>query len=86
MPNTTNGPRLRLDVSCFECEHRIYESDKCQGDSGHDHYCNQPGVKMDNAKGGFGPRYIGTTCKTPQWCPYYPSHVAMLVERQNKGL
>lgn len=81
----TNGPRLRLSISCFECQHRSSESDKCQGDSGHDHYCHQPGVKMDNVQGKFGPRYIGSTCHTPDWCPYYPSNILKQVDLANKS-
>ncbi len=82
----TNGPRIRLDVSCSDCEHHTTERYTCQGDSGREHYCNQPGVKMDNARGKFGARYIGETSQTPIWCPYYPSNIVREVERKNRGL
>lgn len=79
----TNGPKLRLSVSCSECQHVDSERYTCQGDSGHDWYCHQPGVKMDNQG---KPRSIGITSKTPEWCPYYPAQLITQVDRKNRGL
>lgn len=76
------GPELRLRSSCFDCVHLTTERDTCQGDSGHDYFCTQPGVIMDNPD--FNkPRYIGSSSLTPKWCPWYPIHIETLVDRKN---
>jgi len=59
-----NGPRVRVDLSCFNCRHERAEPYVAQGDSGHAVYCDHP----DRA----GKR-IGDTCwQTPEWCPLAP--------------
>lgn len=82
----TNGPRIRLDVSCSDCEHHTTERYTCQGDSGREHYCNQPGVKMDNARGKFGARYIGETSQTPiNLVPLLPVQYCSRSRAQEQG-
>ena len=79
------GPGLSLRVSCSDCEYSSTERYTCQGDSGRDWSCAQPGVMLDNVEGKFGPRYVGQTSQTPVWCPYYPSNIQRLVDRQNSN-
>lgn len=54
------GPSVKLELSCFDCEHCKTTSYTCQGDSGSDIYC-----------GAANMRRVGDTCwKTPEWCPF----------------
>lgn len=79
----TEGPHLRLSVECSNCNHVSSERYTCQGDSGREYYCNQPGVKFDN-KG--QPRAIGSSAQTPKWCPWYPSNLQKQIDRLNRGI
>lgn len=54
------GPSVKLELSCFECEHCHRTRYICQGDSGTDVSC----AAMNH-------RTIGdTNWNTPNWCPY----------------
>lgn len=54
------GPTVKLDISCFDCQHCKTSGYTCQGDSGSEVFC-----------GAMNNKTIGdTTWKTPDWCPY----------------
>lgn len=57
-----NGPRVTLELSCFDCAHEHSESYAVQGDSGHDVSCKHPSL--------VAPKRVGDTAwRTPVWCP-----------------
>ena len=53
------GPSITKHATCVGCEKIAAEKYVCQSDWGYDYYCDD----QDR-------RYIGTNCKTPNWCPY----------------
>ncbi|WP_422923684.1 hypothetical protein [Singulisphaera sp. PoT] len=58
----TNGPSVRIVLSCFNCKHETSESYRVQGDSGSDVYCTHPQCG--------GKKRVGDTrWDTPDWCP-----------------
>ena len=60
----TNGPRITVKLSCFDCKHESSENYQVQGDSGHKVFCTHPAVAKQ-------PRRIGDTdWSTPMWCPF----------------
>jgi hypothetical protein len=61
------GPRIRIEMSCFDCDYCVSESYRVQGDSGSDVYCLHPSIVPTAAT----PRkYIGdSSWSTPIWCP-----------------
>lgn len=64
---STNGPRITVRLSCFDCRHEDSISYRVQGDSGQDVFCNNPEVVDTFGK----PRRIGdSTWDTPMWCPF----------------
>lgn len=64
-----NGPTLSLVARCSGCHHMVSESYSCQGDSGHDIYCNHPRVQVEDGKR----RHVGGSCRNaPDWCPVLP--------------
>jgi len=61
----TNGPKVTVRLSCFDCQHCSSDSYRVQGDSGSSVYCKHSA---------YAPRYIGdTTWDTPAWCPLRPA-------------
>lgn len=74
----TNGPKLRLEASCFDCEHCQSNGYKEQGDSGHMVYCAHPDKTGNGCIG-------DTTWDTPKWCPLLPAALAKFIE-DKKGI
>ena len=75
------GPRVRIDASCFDCAYECSESYAVQGDSGHDVYCTHPDVPGERAK------HIGdTTWNTPEWCPLLVVAVENLIRERKAGV
>lgn len=66
------GPTLRLKITCAGCQYWDEDAN-----------CHQPGVKLDNVAGGFGPRPTGGGA-TPEWCEHYPTQLANQVDRFNR--
>lgn len=62
------GPRLKVEMSCFDCDYCVGESYRCQGDSGTDVYCIHPSMADTVAT----PRKLigDTNWSTPAWCPF----------------
>jgi hypothetical protein len=55
------GPIIMVKKSCSGCVYELSESYACQGDSGHDVFCNHPIA---------GKQYVGDSVwRTPEWCP-----------------
>jgi len=60
------GPRVKVELSCFDCSLCVSKRYTCQGDSGHDVFCTHPDV-VSIAKPEM---YIGDSrWSTPTWCP-----------------
>lgn len=61
------GPRIRIELSCFDCDHCISEGYACQSDSGVDVYCIYPNttdtVSTERKRVG------DSNWNTPAWCP-----------------
>lgn len=56
----STGPKVELQLSCYDCEYCKNSSYTCQSDSGTDVSC-----------GAMNNRHIGdTNWNTPDWCPY----------------
>jgi hypothetical protein len=67
--NAMMGPKVKLELSCFECVHCHATRYTCQGDSGSDVTC----AAMDH-------RRIGdTTWATPDWCPFRESAIKEMI-------
>lgn len=72
----TDGPKVRLELSCFDCKHEESVSFRCQSDSGHDVYCTEPTV---------GRKHISSySWNTPDWCPLRAAAIAKAVEEISK--
>jgi hypothetical protein len=70
------GPRIRVLMSCFDCDFCARESYTYQGDSGSDVYCVHP----EAAESGKIKRLIGdTNWKTPVWCPLRQAAIDKMV-------
>ena len=61
------GPRIRIELSCFDCCYCTSESYTCQSDSGSDVYCIYPNPVDTVAT---KRKHIGdSSWSTPAWCP-----------------
>lgn len=72
------GPTVKLELSCFDCEHCKTSSYTCQGDSGSDVSCAAMNM-----------RTVGDTCwRTPEWCPFRQQAIDKAVAelRPEKGV
>ena len=59
----SDGPTVKLELSCFGCKHVRTERYQVQGDSGMEVFCDHPHFKP-------GCGLIGDThWRTPAWCP-----------------
>lgn len=69
-----SGPTVKLELSCFDCQHCKSSRYTCQGDSGSDVFC-----------GAMNNRTIGdTTWKTPEWCPFRAAAIREMVSQPPK--
>jgi hypothetical protein len=68
----TNGPRIRLELTCFDCHWCRSAQYQVHSQDGHNVYCDHP------ICGGEGQgRYIADTrWDTPAWCPLRTARVA----------
>ncbi len=73
-----NGPRVRIDASCFDCEYERSERYVVQSDSGSDVYCVHPDVELRRRRVG------DTTWHTPKWCPLLGQAIARLLEEHGR--
>lgn len=75
------GPRVRIELSCINCDHCIGESCTCQSDSGVDVYCIYPSTA--DIIGGNS-RLIGdSNWSTPSWCPLRQQAIDKLLSELN---
>lgn len=56
------GPHINISFTCHGCKFETSVYYRCQGDSGHDVYCNHP----DFSERKF---VADTRWDTPKWCP-----------------
>lgn len=75
------GPSVKLELSCFDCEHCKTSSYACQGDSGSDVHCEA--VKDDR---GAMRRVGDTSWRTPDWCPYRTQAIQSQICLQQSSL
>jgi hypothetical protein len=62
------GPKLRIEASCYGCIHCKREYYACQSDTGYDVPCEHPST----------PSRIGLGWATPEWCPLLPAAIEQL--------
>lgn len=60
---TQTGPKVTISFSCSDCQYCKSESYRCQGDSGHDVFCEHPNFEERKRVG-------DTNWNTPDYCPY----------------
>lgn len=61
--NEQIGPIVKVAYSCFDCVYCKSEQYRCQGDSGHDIFCENPLFQERKPIG-------DTRWDTPDFCPY----------------
>lgn len=72
-----HGPRVRIELSCFDCDFCTSDRYTCQGDSGHDVYCIYPN-KVDTVA--TRRRHVGdSNWSTPTWCPLRQAAINKMV-------
>lgn len=71
-----NGPKIRIEASCFDCKFCKSECYSVQGDSGQHVSCAHP----DTANSDIG----DTTWHTPPWCPLLDAAMASAIEARSK--
>lgn len=78
-----DGPKVRIDASCFDCFHERSNAYAYQSDSGQDVYCTHPLVRTPERLA----RHVGDTIwKTPEWCPLLQGAIdALIEERKARG-
>lgn len=70
------GPRVKIELSCFDCDFCTSESYACQGDSGSDVYCIHP----EAVEAGKDRRHVGDSrWTTPVWCPLRQAAIDKMV-------
>lgn len=59
----TEGPKITIEYSCFNCKYEVSEKYYCQSDSGLDVYCTHPSFSERKLIG-------DTRWSTPAFCPF----------------
>lgn len=78
MSDKRDGPRAKIELSCFGCRYERSEDYACQGDSGCRVYCDHPDVLAESVL--RSSRRVGdTTWVTPAWCPLRSAAIERLL-------
>lgn len=74
----TDGPRINIAASCFDCKYETSERFSCQGDSGADVYCTHPNNGNPNPHANHRHhRHVSSySWNTPNWCPLLAQAIA----------